>query len=230
MIKIENVEKSYGATNNKTIVLNKISFEVEESNIVAILGASGSGKSTLLNIISGLDRPDQGAVYYDDSNIVGLSEKELTIFRKKNVGFIFQQYYLLPNLSVYKNVKMGADLVNNKAYFDMIKAVGLEEKKMSMPYELSGGEQQRVAIARALAKKPRVLFMDEPTGALDEKTGRKILDYIFTLQEKNKFTVIMVTHNSNIAEMADKVIRLNSGCITEIYYNKKRKNAYEIGW
>lgn len=230
MIRVENIEKSFGIKNNKTKVLKDISFKVEKGEIVAILGASGSGKSTLLNIISGLEKPDKGSIIYDNFDIGQLSEKELTDFRKKNVGFIFQQYYLLPNLNVYKNVKMGADLVKNKNYFDTIKAVGLEDKIKSMPYELSGGEQQRVAIARAIAKKPQVLFMDEPTGALDESTGRKILDYIFTLQKKNKFTIILVTHNNNIAEMADKVIKMNSGNITEIYLNETKKNAYEIGW
>lgn len=230
MIKVKNIEKSFGTQNNKTKVLKNVSFEVETGEIVSILGASGSGKSTLLNIMSGLEKPDQGSIIYENCNIEELSEKELTEFRKRNVGFIFQQYYLLPNLNVYKNIKMGADLVKNKDFFNTIRAVGLEEKIKSMPYELSGGEQQRVAIARAIAKIPKVLFMDEPTGALDETTGRKILDYIFSLQEKNGFTVIMVTHNNNIAEMADKVIKLNSGCVTEIYSNETRKSAYEIGW
>ena len=154
----------------------------------------------------------------------------MTLFRKENVGFIFQQYYLLPNMSVDKNVKMGADLGRNKAYRNIIEAVGLGEKLHKYPSELSGGEQQRVSVARALAKKPKVLFLDEPTGALDEQTGRQVLDYICKLQKKYGFTIVMVTHNLNIAEMATTVIKMNSGKVTEIYTNKIQKTAYEIGW
>ena len=146
------------------------------------------------------------------------------------MGFIFQQYYLLPNMTVEKNVRMGADLAGNADYPDIIKAVGLEEKRKKYPGELSGGEQQRVAVARALAKRPEVLFLDEPTGALDEQTGRPVLDYICRLQREYPFTIVMVTHNLNIAEMAGTVIRMNSGRILETCTNKLQKNAYEIGW
>ena len=195
-----------------------------------ILGPSGSGKSTLLNIVSGLEKPDSGSVSYDDKLITKMNDKELTDFRKNNIGFIFQQYYLLQNLNVDKNVRMGADLISNKDYKDIIKAVGLENKLDKYPYELSGGEQQRVSIARALAKKSKVLFLDEPTGALDEKTGRSILDYITKLQKEEKFTIVMITHNENIAEMANTIIKINSGKIVDIISNKKQKTAYEIGW
>lgn len=167
---------------------------------------------------------------YDGTDITTLSDKELTLFRKENVGFIFQQYYLLPNMSVDKNVKMGADLGRNKAYRNIIEAVGLGEKLHKYPSELSGGEQQRVSVARALAKKPKVLFLDEPTGALDEQTGRQVLDYICKLQKEYGFTIVMVTHNLNIAEMAITVIKMNSGKVTEIYANEMQKTAYEIGW
>lgn len=167
---------------------------------------------------------------YDGKEITALSDKEVTAFRKENVGFIFQQYYLLPNMNVDKNVKMGADLAGNKDYKTVIEAVGLGEKRQKYPSELSGGEQQRVSIARALAKRPKVLFLDEPTGALDEQTGRQILDYICKLQKEYDFTIIMVTHNLNIAEMADTVIKMNSGKISEIYTNTTKKTAYEIGW
>ena len=197
---------------------------------MVILGASGSGKSTFLNVISGLERPDSGKVSYDGKEITALSDKEVTAFRKENVGFIFQQYYLLPNMNVDKNVKMGADLAGNKDYKTVIEAVGLGEKRQKYPSELSGGEQQRVSIARALAKRPKVLFLDEPTGALDEQTGRQTLDYICKLQKEYDFTIIMVTHNLNIAEMADTVIKMNSGKISEIYTNTTKKTAYEIGW
>ncbi len=146
------------------------------------------------------------------------------------MGFIFQQYYLLPHMNVDKNVKMGADLSGNKDYREVIEAVGLGDKLEKLPGELSGGEQQRVSVARALAKKPRVLFLDEPTGALDEATGRLVLDYICRLQKMYHFTVVMVTHNQNIAQMAHKVILMNSGKIRDLYRNDTQKTAYEIGW
>lgn len=230
MIKIDNIFKSYGEKENAFKVLKGISFQIEDGDFVVLLGASGSGKSTLLNVISGLERPDSGAIIYDDKNINDMSDKEITQFRKENIGFIFQQYYLLPNLSVEKNVKMGADLVNNKDYKKVIEAVGLGEKCSKYPHELSGGEQQRVSVARALAKKPKVLFLDEPTGALDEDTGRLVLDYISKLQKELHFTIVMVTHNANIADMANTVIRMNSGHIVETYHNEMQKTAYEIGW
>lgn len=230
MIKVENIIKSYKNGEQNFIVLNKINFEIKDDDFVVILGASGSGKSTLLNIISGLEKTDSGKVIYNEKDIMAFSDNELTKFRKDNVGFVFQQYYLLPNLDIDKNVKMGANLVNNKDYKEIIKSVGLEDKLHKYPSELSGGEQQRVSIARALAKKPKILFLDEPTGALDEKTGRQVLDYIYKLKSKYHFTIVMVTHNQNISEMAKTVIKINSGKITDIYQNRIQKSAYEIGW
>lgn len=230
MIEVKEIIKSYGAGESQVQVLKGISLEISDGDFAVILGTSGSGKTTLLNVISGLEYPDSGKVVYDKTDIAALSDKALTEFRKANVGFIFQQYYLLPNMSVDKNVKMGADLADNKNYMEVIKAVGLEEKLHKYPGELSGGEQQRVSVARALAKHPRVLFLDEPTGALDEQTGRQVLDYICKLQKEYGFTIIMVTHNLNIAEMASTVIKMNSGKISEIYSNKIQKTAYEIGW
>ncbi len=230
MIEIEDITKSYGNEKSKSQILKGISLKIKEGDFAVILGASGSGKSTFLNVISGLEHPDSGKVIYDKTDIAVLSDKELTRFRKKNIGFIFQQYYLLPNMNVDKNVKMGADLAGNKDYKKVIRAVGLEDKLRKYPNELSGGEQQRVSVARALAKNPKFLFLDEPTGALDEQTGRQILDYICRLHKEYGFTIIMVTHNLNIAEMANTVIKMNSGKISEIYTNKKQKTAYEIGW
>lgn len=230
MIKARDIIKSYGNDKNRFQVLKDICLDIADNDFVVILGASGSGKSTFLNVISGLERPDSGKVFYDETDIISLTDNELTSFRRENVGFIFQQYYLLPNMTVDKNVKMGADLADNKDYKTIIEAVGLGEKLHKYPSELSGGEQQRVSIARALAKRPRVLFLDEPTGALDEQTGRQVLDYICKLQKKYNFTIVMVTHNLNIAEMANTVIKMNSGKISEIYTNKIQKNAYEIGW
>ncbi|MCI8604250.1 MAG: ABC transporter ATP-binding protein [Ruminiclostridium sp.] len=230
MIKVENIVKSYGKKENKQTILKNISLEIKDGDLVVILGASGSGKSTLLNVLSGLERPDSGKISYEQREITSLSDNELTEFRKSNTGFIFQQYYLLPNMTAEKNVKMGAELADNKNYGEIIKAVGLEEKKHKYPSELSGGEQQRVSIARALAKKPNVLFMDEPTGALDENTGRSVLEYILRLHKEKKFTAVMVTHNANIAETANTVIKMQSGKIGEISTNENPKSAFEIGW
>ena len=230
MIVVSDIVKSYGNDRNKNQVLKGISLQIADGEFTVILGASGSGKSTLLNIISGLERPDSGRVVYGTSDITKLSDGELTQFRKDNIGFIFQQYYLLPNMTVEKNVRMGADLAGNREYKEIIQAVGLEEKAKKYPGELSGGEQQRVSVARALAKRPKVLFLDEPTGALDEQTGRQVLDYICKLHREYGFTIVMVTHNQNIAEMANTVVKMNSGNISEVYTNEKPKTAYEIGW
>ena len=230
MIRACDLFKSYGSADNPLPVLRGISLDIEDGEFAVILGASGSGKSTLLNVLSGLETPDQGDVYYEEKKITGLSESELTRFRREQVGFIFQQYYLLPHMNVDKNVKMGADLSGNKDYREVIEAVGLGDKLEKLPGELSGGEQQRVSVARALAKKTRVLFLDEPTRALDEATGRLVLNYISKLQKMYHFTVVMVTHNQNIAQMAHKVILMNSGKIRNLYRNDTQKTAYEIGW
>lgn len=230
MINAIGLKKSYGAGENRTEVIKGIDIKISDGDFVAILGASGSGKSTLLNVLSGLERPDSGSILYGETDITTLTDTELTKFRKDTIGFIFQQYYLLPNLTVEKNVRMGADLANNREYGEIIKAVGLENKAKKYPNELSGGEQQRASIARALAKKPKVLFLDEPTGALDENTGRQVLDYISKLHDENSFTIVMVTHNQNIAEMANTIIKMNSGRISEVLHNPVQKTAYEIGW
>ena len=227
MITVSNIKKAYGEKNE---VLKGFDLQITDGEFTVILGASGSGKSTFLNCLSGLERVDDGSIKYNDVDITELSDTALTKFRKDNIGFIFQQYYLLPNMTVEKNVRMGADLANNQKYEEIIKAVGLEEKAKKYPSELSGGEQRRVSVARALAKKPKVLFLDEPTGALDEETGRQVLDYICKLHKEYGFTIVMVTHNQNIAEMANTVIKMNSGRIAKIYSNSTQKTAYEIGW
>lgn len=230
MIEAKDIIKSYGAGENRFQVLRGIDLTIPDGEFAVLLGASGSGKSTLLNVLSGLERPDAGSVFYDGREISSCSDSALTEFRRKHVGFIFQQYYLLPHLNVEKNVKMGADLAGNSQYLEIIQAVGLADKLDQFPGALSGGEQQRVAIARALAKKPQVLFLDEPTGALDEQTGRQILDYISKLQQAYGFTMVMVTHNQNIAQMAGTVIQMNSGRLSHFEKNDRRKTAYEIGW
>ena len=226
MIELKRVRKSYGANE----VLKGIDLGIEKQDYLVILGASGSGKSTLLNILSGLEKPDQGEVLYDGTNIASLSESQLTKFRKDNIAFIFQQYYLLQELTVEQNVKMGAHLAKNQDYLPIIEAMGLKEKLHQYPRELSGGEQQRVAIARALAKKPKVLFLDEPTGALDEATGRQILSYIAQMKKELGFTLVMVTHNEHIAKLANTVVRVNSGQIQDIVVNEEPKSVEEIGW
>lgn len=226
MITAKNIKKKY----NDQEVLRGIDLKIDKNEFVVILGASGSGKSTLLNILSGLEKSDSGEVVYDNESISDYSEKQLTKFRKDKIGFVFQQYYLLNNLTVEQNVKVGANLVNNKEYVDIIKELGLEDKLSKYPNELSGGEQQRVSIARALAKKPNVLFLDEPTGALDEETGRKILEYLLKLKDKSHFAMIMVTHNENIAELSNKIIHVGSGRVTSIEENRTPKSVEEIGW
>lgn len=229
MIRLEKLTKKYGITD----ALCSVELSIQDGEFVVITGASGSGKSTLLNVMSGLERPDSGSVFYGDTNISALNEKNLTSFRKENVGFVFQQYYLLPNMNVENNIKMGAELSGNKSrekIGEILEAVGLSDKRKKYPSELSGGEQQRVSIARAIAKEPRVLFLDEPTGALDEQTGRQVLDFIIKLQRERSFTMIMITHNLNIAETANIVVKMNSGKIVDIFNNAAPKSAYEIGW
>ena len=226
MIRLKEICKSY----NGREVLKGINLEITDQDYLVILGASGSGKSTLLNVLSGLEKPDSGHVYYGEEDLSQLTEGQLTAFRRAQIAFIFQQYFLLPNLTVEQNVKMGANLAGNQDYVQILEALGLGDKLQHYPSQLSGGEQQRVAIARALAKRPRVLFLDEPTGALDEATGRQILAYISSLQEELGFTLVMVTHNTNIAQMAKTVVNINSGQIQSIETNNQPKTAYEIGW
>ena len=226
MIRLKGIRKSY----NGREVLKGIDLEIAAQDYLVILGASGSGKSTLLNVLSGLEKPDSGHVYYDEEDLSQLTEAQLTAFRRAQIAFIFQQYFLLPNLTVEQNVKMGANLAGNQDYVRILEALGLGDKLQHYPSQLSGGEQQRVAIARALAKRPNVLFLDEPTGALDEATGRQILAYISSLQEELGFTLVMVTHNANIAQMAKTIVHINSGQMQSLETNSQPKTAYEIGW
>ena len=225
MIRLKEICKSY----NGREVLKGINLEIADRDYLVILGASGSGKSTLLNVLSGLEKPDSGHVYYNEEDLSQLTEAQLTAFRRAQIAFIFQQYFLLPNLTVEQNVKMGANLAGNQDYVRILEALGLGDKLQHYPSQLSGGEQQRVAIARALTKRPRVLFLDEPTGALDEATGRQILAYISSLQEELGFTLVMVTHNANIAQMAKTIVHINSGQIQSLETNSQPKTAYEIG-
>lgn len=230
MIVAENINKSYGSGDAVCAALKDVSLEIGEGEFAVVLGQSGSGKSTLLSVLSGLERPDGGKVFCGGEEITAMTEKQLTRFRRRAVGFVFQQYFLLPHLTVEGNVRLCADLADNKDYAEIIRAVGLWEKRKRRPAELSGGEQQRVSIARALAKKPKVLFLDEPTGALDEATGRSVLDLLCRAQRELGFTSVMVTHNPSIADMADRVAVMNSGRVAEIRMNAQKKTAFEIGW
>lgn len=228
MITAKDLHKTYN--NGLTRALDGVSLDIPDGCSAVVLGASGSGKSTLLNVLSGLERADSGSVVTCGCELGGMSDKELTDFRKRYVGFVFQQYCLLPHLDVEANVRLGADLAGNGNYKEIIEALGLADKRKVKPSKLSGGEQQRVCIARALAKLPQVLFLDEPTGALDEKTGRDVLDYILRLRRELGFTAVTVTHNANIADTADLVIKMNSGRIVESYKNERVCGAYEIDW
>jgi len=230
MLRVENLVKCYQNGDELLYALNSVSLSIEEGEFVVILGPSGSGKSTLLNVISGLETPDSGSVIYGDCEICGLNQKELTMFRRDKTAFIFQAYHLLPFLNVEANIKMGADLKGNQNITEIIDGVGLRGLEHRLPYELSGGQQQRVSIARALAKNPDFLFCDEPTGALDEETSKQILTYLKELQNQLKFTIIMVTHNISIAQIASKVIKMTSGRIVEIINNAHPRNVNEITW
>lgn len=229
LYKLENVTKKY--KNNENHALNKVNLEIEEGEIVVILGPSGSGKSTMLNILSGIDNVTKGKVFFKGKDITKLKEKELTRYRKDNLGFIFQSYNLVSNLTIRENVELGSELSDNPLDIsEIIKEVELLNHMNKYPYQLSGGQMQRVAIARALVKNPSVLFCDEPTGALDEKTGKNVLKLLQDINKKYHTTMIIVTHNPSIADMANKVIKMNSGEVKEIYINKKTKEALDLRW
>jgi len=212
MITLENIEKYYG----DNWVLRGINLEIKTGSFVSITGSSGSGKSTLLNLIGGMDRPDKGNISMNGENISAYTENNLTLYRRKKVGFIFQFFNLLPNITVFENIAMplllnGAEETDR--VFDYIKRIGLEGKEKSLPYQLSGGEQQRVAIARALIHNPEVILADEPTGSLDSETGKTIMDLIKRLAEESHKTVLLVTHEQYIAEYAQEMVRIKDGIL-----------------
>ena len=229
MLEIKNVYKEYENGDEPLVVLNNVSLKINDGEFVVVLGPSGSGKSTLLNAISGLTNVKSGSIVYDGKDITKLNDKELTLFRREYTSFVFQSYYLMPTLTVMQNVRMGGNLVNNKNLQEIIEKVGLVGKENKLPSELSGGQRQRVSIARAIAKKPKVMFCDEPTGALDELTGRMILDYLIKNHKENGYMMVMVTHNENIALLADKIIKMNSGRIVEVIENDP-KDIKDIRW
>ncbi len=228
-IDIENIKKSYGEVENKFQVLKGISFEVEKGEMVVLLGPSGSGKSTLLNIIGGIDTLDSGRVGIDGEYIENMSEKERIAYRRKNLGYVFQSYNLIPNLTVRENIEVGAYL--SKKHLDieeLLFVLGLKKHENKIPAQLSGGQQQRTSIGRAIIKNPNLLLCDEPTGALDSDTSKQILELIEKVKEKYNTSIIMVTHNENIAKMADTIIRLKDGSIKSIDKNIDKVKAVDL--
>lgn len=230
-LEIKNLRKSFGTGNNKVEVIQGIDFGVEKGEICVLLGPSGSGKTTLLNIIGGIDNADDGFVSIDGEKTVNMSEKELTEYRRKHLGYVFQMYNLIPNLNVKENVEVGAYLSDNPLEIDeLLKTLGLYEHRHKLPNQLSGGQQQRTAIGRAIIKNPDILLCDEPTGALDYNTSKDILQLIEEVNKKYGNTIIIVTHNDAIKNMADKIVKLKDGKIRKIYINEKKIAASELDW
>ena len=228
---VKDVSKVYGEDSNKVIANDAISFDINEGEFVVILGPSGAGKSTLLNIIGGMDNASEGSINVFGKEIVGLSEDELTKYRREDIGFVFQFYNLIPNLTVLENVELAEQIVKQpKDAIEILKLVGLENRLNNFPSQISGGEQQRVAIARAIAKNPKLLLCDEPTGALDYKTGKNILNILKKYSVDEKKTVIIITHNSSIAEAADKVIEIYDARVKKVTQNTNPKSIDEIEW
>ena len=217
ILKAENLIKIYGQDENKVKALDNISLEVEQGEFVAIVGSSGSGKSTLLNMLGGLDKLTSGDVYINNKKLGDMKDEELTIFRRRNIGVIFQNYNLVPILNVYENIVLPIELDGVKIdedYIDsIVNTLGLNQKLTNMPNNLSGGQQQRVAIARAIATKPAIILADEPTGNLDSKTGMDVIGLLKMTSQKFNQTIVMITHNEEIAQLADRIIRIEDGKI-----------------
>lgn len=231
VISIQNVCKQYVSGDIKTTALKDVNLEVKKGEFVVILGPSGSGKSTLLHVSGGLDQVNDGTILVSGQEITKMKSSQLTDFRRKELGFIFQQYNLMPNMTVFENVEVGARLSDNPLDVNnVLKEVMLDDLFHQFPYQLSGGQQQRVAIARAIAKNPSILFCDEPTGALDEDTGKTVLEILQRINEEFQTTIFLITHNLGIAEIADKVVRMKSGEIVEVKQNSHKKRACEVRW
>ena len=236
ILKLEHIQKYYGNEGNITKAIKDISFSVEAGEFLGIMGASGSGKTTLLNCISTIDTVSAGHIFLEGTDITEIKPKFLARFRRENLGFVFQDFNLLDTLTISENIalalainKVPAGIVEPRI-LDIAGKLNISDILNKYPYQVSGGQKQRCACARAIINNPKLLLADEPTGALDEQTGRQVLDYICKLQKEYGFTIVMVTHNLNIAEMANTVIKMNSGKISEIYTNEAQKTAYEIGW
>ena len=230
-IDFKNVSKIYKMGEIEINALNKASFSIEKGELIVILGPSGAGKTTCLNILGGMDTATLGEVIVDNIDISKLNRKGLIDYRRHDIGFVFQFYNLVQNLTALENVELAVQLCKDHLNpSEILDKVGLKDRKNNFPSQLSGGEQQRVAIARAIAKNPKLLLCDEPTGALDYKTGKQILKLLEETCRKENMTIIIVTHNSAIAEMADKVIKFKNGKVEEIIINEKPKNVEEIEW
>lgn len=228
---VKDLKKSYGSTSNKVEVLKGINFEVEKGEICVLLGPSGSGKSTLLNKIGGIDDADLGYVSIDSEKTKDMKEKELTRYRRKHLGYVFQMYNLIPNLNVKENIEVGAYLSDSPLDInELLNTLGLYEHRHKLPNQLSGGQQQRTAIGRAIVKNPDILLCDEPTGALDYHTSKEILKLIEDVNKKYGNTVIMVTHNDAIQNMADRVIKLRDGQIRDNIVNNSKVSAADLEW
>ncbi|MFF2154934.1 ABC transporter ATP-binding protein [Paenibacillus chitinolyticus] len=231
LIEFKNVAKEYKIGEVQIKALDGVDFSIREGEFVVILGASGAGKSTILNILGGMDTATSGQVFVGDQEITSLNEKKLTQYRAEKVGFVFQFYNLIPNLNTLENVEFATEVCKN--YLDakqILYKVGLQDRIKNFPSQLSGGEQQRVAIARAVAKNPLLLLCDEPTGALDYVTGKSVLKLLQELNKETKTCVVLVTHNSAIAPMADKIIKVKSGKIESVTLNKEKQNVEGIEW
>jgi putative ABC transport system ATP-binding protein len=231
LIKMRSVSKIYKNGDFETKALNKVDLSINHGEFIVVLGPSGSGKSTFLNVLSGLDTPTEGEIFIEDKEISKFNQKELTNFRRENLGFIFQQYNLLSTLTARENIELGYQIAKDPFDIDeMLKSVEIDDQKDKFPNQMSGGQQQRVSIARALVKKPKILFCDEPTGALDEKTGKGILALLNQLNKKYQTTIVLITHNPAISLMADRVIKMNSGSVVEILVNQEKAEAADISW
>lgn len=230
-LKICDLKKSFGEGDNRIEVLKRVDFEVEKGEICVLLGPSGSGKSTLLNIIGGIDQADGGYIAIKDEKTADMKEKELTDYRRNHLGYVFQMYNLIPNLNVKENIEVGAYLSDKSLEIDdLLKTLGLYEHRYKLPNQLSGGQQQRTAIGRAIVKNPDILLCDEPTGALDYNTSKEILKLIEDVNKKYGNTVIIVTHNDAIKNMADKVIKLKDGKVRSLHINEEKVSAVDLDW
>lgn len=230
-LEIRDLHKSFGSGDSRCEVLRGISCGIEKGHICVLLGPSGSGKSTLLNIIGGIDAPDSGYVSINGEKMVDMTEKRLTRYRREHLGYVFQMYNLIPNLNIKENIEVGAYLSDHPLDIDdLLHTLGLYEHRHKLPNQLSGGQQQRTSIGRALVKNPDILLCDEPTGALDYTTSKEILKLIGDVNSKYGNTVIMVTHNDAIKEMADTVVKLRDGRIRKAYRNENKISAEELEW
>ncbi len=230
-LEISDLKKSFGQGDSRVQVLKGIDLNVEKGEICVLLGPSGSGKSTLLNIIGGIDSPDSGSVSIHGEKMMDMTEKRLTRYRREHLGYVFQMYNLIPNLNIKENIEVGAYLSDRPLDIDeLLHTLGLYEHRHKLPNQLSGGQQQRTSIGRALVKNPDILLCDEPTGALDYTTSKEILKLIGDVNQKYGNTVIMVTHNDAIKEMADTVVKLRDGKIRKAYRNENKISAEELDW